>query len=110
MQTADITLVKRITEKNITFNLTFRMHQHKSSEVTVHGSNNKIQTVNSEDVCWSIRKVKLKVLFFSRHRFFFNISFITVSAVCALHVFCYQTTTAKEQEYLLVGGSRKKRF
>ena len=36
--------------------------------------------------------------------------FITVSAVCVLHVFCYQTTTAKEQEYLLVVGSRKKRF
>ena len=71
MQTAEITLVKRITEKNITFNLKFRMLQHTSSEGTVHGSNNKIQTVNSKDVYWSIRKVKLKVLFFSRYGFFF---------------------------------------
>jgi len=109
-QTAEITVVKRITEKNITFNLTFRTLQHTSSEVTVHGSNNKIQTVNSEDVCWSIRKVKLKVSFFPAMGFF-HVFFITVYAVCVLHVFFYQTqTTAKEQEYLLVVGSRKKRF
>ena len=45
-QTALITIrKKRIAEKNSTFISTFRMlHFHKSSEVTVHGSNNKIQT------------------------------------------------------------------
>lgn len=108
MQTAEITLVKRITEKNITFNLTFRILQHTSSEVTVHGSNNKIQTANSEDVCWRIRKVKLKVLFFFPlwvfFPYFFHYSF------CSLRVtrIFYQTETAKEQEYLLVVGSRKK--
>ena len=55
------------------------MLQHTSSEVTVHGSNNKIQTANSEDVCWSVRKVKLKVLFFSRCGFFpicFSLQFL----------------------------------
>ena len=41
---------------------------------------------------------------------FFHMFFITVSAVCVLHVFFYQTETAKEQEYFLVVGSRKKRI
>ena len=86
------------------------MLQHTSSEVTVHGSiNNKIQTANSEDVCWSVRKVKLKVSFFPAMGFFpyvFHYSF------CSLRVtrIFYQTETAKEQEYLLVVGSRKKRI
>ena len=45
-QTATINIrKKRISKKNSTFNSTFRtLPLHKSSEVTVDGSNNKIQT------------------------------------------------------------------
>ena len=55
-------------------------------------------------------KIQVKSFIFFPLWGFFHMFFITVSAVCVLHVFCYQTTTAKEQEYLLVVGSRKKRF
>lgn len=89
--------------------LLVRNNTQTDLEVTVHGSNNKIQTANSEDECWSIRKVKLKVLFFTDMGFFpcvFHYSF------CSLRVtrIFYQTETAKEQEYLLIVGSRKKRI